>query len=190
MLCVVIKKKLNPPNQIQSKPPANNPSKMTSNPNPTTGAFVLKMKTPRWRLCVVKQAPDESASSWMLFGQNKSKSNATFQMEFKPHQETTLIKHLVNMAMTDDDETYAELRLVLVAESPAISCIESLWSLNGAEMYRARFHTPSSLCTALHQDVHMLSLSPQLPPQSQSPQSQSQSPQSPRHPMQTRSRKH
>lgn len=158
---------------------------MTSNPNPTTGAFVLKMKTPRWRLCVVKQAPDESASSWMLFGQNKSKSNATFQMEFKPHQETMLIKHLVTMASNDDEAAHAELRLVLVAESPAISCIESLWSLKGLEMYRTN---PGSLCTALHEAVHMLSLSPQLPPQSQSPQSQS--PQSPRHPMQTRSRKH
>jgi len=163
---------------------------MTSNPNPTTGAFVLKMKTPRWRLCVVKQAPDVSASSWMLFGQNKSKSNATFQMEFKPHQETTLIKHLVNMASNDDEAAHAELRLVLVAESPAISCIESLWSLKGLEMYRTN---PGSLCTALHQDVHMLSFSPQTQSpqsQSQSPQSQSQSPQSPQHPMQTRSRKH
>jgi hypothetical protein len=159
---------------------------MTSNPNPTTGAFVLKMKTPKWRLCVVKQAPDEPASSWMLFGQpkcNKSKSNhTTFQMEFKPHQETTLIKHLVNLGFNDDDEACAELRLVMVAESPAISCIESLWSLKGLEMYRTK---PSSLCIALHQCVHMLSFSPQT----QSPQTQPQT-QQPQHPMQTRSRKH
>ena len=162
---------------------------MTSNPNPTTGAFVLKMKTPRWRLCVVKQAPDESASSWMLFGQNKcnkSKSNSnsttksqTFQMEFKPHQETMLIKHLVTMASNDDEAAHAELRLVLVAESPAISCIESLWSLKGLEMYRTN---PGSLCTALHQAVHMLSFSPQTQQTLQSQQ--------PQHPMQTRSRKH
>jgi len=150
------------------------------------------MKTPRWRLCVVKQAPDESASSWMLFGQNKcnkSKSNSnsttksqtfqTFQMEFKPHQETTLIKHLVNMASNDDEAAHAELRLVLVAESPAISCIESLWSLKGLEMYRTN---PGSLCTALHQAVHMLSFSPQTQQTLQSQQ--------PQHPMQTRSRKH
>jgi len=166
-----------------------------------TGAFVLKMKTPKWRLCVVKQAPDESASSWMLFGQNKcnkSKSNSTtksqtFQMEFKPHQETTLIKHLVNLASNDDDEAHAELRLVMVAESPAISCIESLWSLKGLEMYRTK---PSSLCIALHQCVHMLSFSPQTQspqtqsPQTQSPQTQSPQTQQPQHPMQTRSRKH
>lgn len=150
------------------------------------GAFVLKMKTPKWRLCVVKQAPDEPASSWMLFGQNKSK--ATFQMEFKPHQETTLIKHLVNLAPNDDDdEACAELRLVIVAESPAISCIESLWSLKGLEMCRTK---PSSLCAALHQYVHMLSFSPQMQPphpQTQQPQPQTQQP---HHPMQTRSRKH
>jgi hypothetical protein len=148
------------------------------------GAFVLKMKTPMWCLCVVKQAPDVRASSWMLFGQNKSKSksNATFQMEFKPHQETTLINHLVNMAMTDAtplDETYAEVRLVIVAESPAISCIESLWSLKGVEMYRDRLHTPSSLCTALYQHVHVLSMSPQI----QDPEAHS-----PQHSMQTRSK--
>ena len=144
------------------------------------GAFVLKMKTPKWRLCVVKQAPDEPASSWMLFGQNKcnkSKSNSnsttksqTFQMEFKPHQETQLINHLINM--TDDEE----LRLVLVAESPAISCIESLWSLKGLEMYRNK---PINLHDALHQDVYMLSISPQI----QDPEAHS-----PQHSMQTRSK--
>jgi hypothetical protein len=32
MLCVVIKKKLNPPNQTQSKPPANNPIKSSKQP--------------------------------------------------------------------------------------------------------------------------------------------------------------
>jgi hypothetical protein len=164
---------------------------------PTTGAFVLKMKTPKWRLCVVKQEPDQPASSWMLFGQNKCnkfKSNSTnfktFQMEFKPHQETTLIKHLVTMASNDDDAAHAELRLVLVAESPAISCIESLWSLKGLEMYRTK---PSSLCTALHQAVHMLSFSPQTqPPQTQPPQTQPQTsqPQQSSHSMQTRSRNH
>ena len=158
---------------------------MTTTPTPMiNGAFVLKMKTPMWCLCVVKQAPDVRASSWMLFGQNKSKSksNATFQMEFKPHQEMTLINHLVNMAMTDAtplDETYAEVRLVIVAESPAISCIESLWSLKGVEMYRDRLHTPSSLCTALYQHVHVLSMSPQI----QDPEAHS-----PQHSMQTRSK--
>ena len=180
----------NPAIQIQS-----NPSKQSKQSNPMTttlttmptGAFVLKMKTPKWRLCVVKQEPDESASSWMLFGQNKcnkcNKCNkAMFQMEFKPHQETTLINHLVNLASNDDDdEACAEVRLVLVAESPAISCIESLWSLKGLEMYRTK---PSSLCAALHQHVHMLSFSPQM--QMQDPQIS----QPPSHPMQTRSRKH
>jgi hypothetical protein len=176
-------KNMKPSNPIQSNP-------MTT--TMPTGAFVLKMKTTRWRLCVVKQEPDVSASSWMLFGQNKSrsKSNATFQMEFKPHQETTMI--LVNMASNDDDDdACAKLRLVLVAESPAISCIESLWSLKGVEMYRTK---PSSLCTALHQYVHMLSMSPQLQPQQQSQPQQSQpqqsQPQQSNHPMQTRSRKH
>ena len=131
-----------------------------------TGAFVLKMKTRKWRLCVVKQVPGQSESSWMLFGQNKS-NKSTFQMEFKPHQETTLINHLVNMAMTDAtplDDSYAELRLVLVTESPAISCIESLWPLKGLEMYRNK---PSSLCTALHHDIGMLSFSTQTQPETQ-----------------------
>lgn len=190
----------NPAIQIQS-----NPRKQSNPTTMPTGAFVLKMKTPKWRLCVVKQVPDESASSWMLFGQNKcnkSKSNSnsttksqTFQMEFKPHQETTLIKHLVNLASNDDDEACAELRLVMVAESPAISCIESLWSLKGLEMYRTK---PSSLCTALHQYVHMLSMSPQIQMQDPQMQMQMQDPQMqdpqisqpPSHPMQTRSRKH
>ena len=173
----------NPAIQIQS-----NPSKQSNPTTMPTGAFVLKMKTPKWRLCVVKQAPDESASSWMLFGQNKC-NKAMFQMEFKPHQETTLINHLVNLASNDDDdETYAELRLVLVAESPAISCIESLWSLKGLEMYRTK-PKPNSLCAALHQHVHMLSFSPQI--QMQDPQMQDpQISQPPSHPMQTRSRKH
>jgi hypothetical protein len=155
------------------------------------GAFVLKMKTPKWRLCVVKQVPDQRESSWMLFGQHKS-NKSKFQMEFGSHQETILVKHLLKMASSVDDNFYAELHLVLVAESPAISCIESLWSLKGIEMYHNRFHTPNYLHDALHQDVYMLSLSPQMQdPKIAQPQqiSQPQQPQ-PHHPMQTRSRKH
>ena len=164
------------------------------------GAFVLKMKTPKWRLCVVKQVPDQRESSWMLFGKNKS-NQATFQMEFQSHQETIMVKHLVKMA-SDDNDFHADLRLVMVAESPAISCIESLWPLNGLEMYRNRFHTPNYLHDALHQDVYMLRLSPQMQGnqtqgnQTQDPQmqgNQTQDPQisqPPSHPMQTRSRKH
>lgn len=104
-------------------------------------------------------------------------------MEFGSHQETIMIKHLVNLA--SDDADYAELRLVLVAESPAISCIDSLWSLKGIEMYRNRFYTPIDLHDALHQDVYMLSTSPQIA----QPQPPNQSNQS-NHPMQTRSRNH
>jgi hypothetical protein len=138
------------------------------------GAFVLKMKTPKWRLCVVKQAPDQRESSWMLFGQNKS-NQAIFQLEFKSHQETIMVRHLVNLA-SDDNDFHAELRLVLVAESPAISCIESLWPLKGIEMYRNK---PINLHDALHQDVYMLSISPQI----QDPEAHS-----PQHSMQTRSK--
>jgi len=157
------------------------------------GAFVLKMKTPKWRLCVVKQVPDQRESSWMLFGQHKS-NKATFQMEFQSHQETILVRHLVKMASVDDD-FHADLRLELVAESPAISCIESLWSLKGIEMYRTKPNHLHDLHDALHQDVYMLSLSPQMQdpkisqPQQPQPQPQPQQPQ-PQHPMQTRSRKH
>ena len=131
-------------------------------------------------MCVVKQEPDQSASSWMLFGRpRREKKETTFQMEFKAFQEGMLVKHLVNLAMTDSEsenpyDPYAEIRLVLVAESPAISCIESMWSLKGMEMHRDRFYTPSSLCTALQQDVHMLSISPQMKsPQMKSPQMKS-----------------
>ena len=145
------------------------------------GAFVLKMKTSEWRLCVVKQVPDQRESSWMLFGQHKSLKK--FQMEFQSHQETILVRHLVKMASVDDN-LHADLRLVLVAESPAISCIESLWSLKGIEMYHNRFHTPNYLHDALHQDVYMLSLSPQIQG------NQTQQKQKPHHPMQTRSQKH
>ena len=154
------------------------------------GAFVLKLKTPMWRMCVVKQVPEQSSSSWMLFGQNR-KTKTTFQMEFQPHQEMTLINHLTDMA---HDET--EIRLVLVSESPAVSCAESLWSLQGQEMYRKQRRASSLL---LHQDIRMLCISPQMQsPQMQSPQMQQiqsmqspqmQSPQSSRghHSMQTRS---
>lgn len=158
------------------------PDVATANIN---GAFVLKMKTHQWRLCVVKQAPDQSESSWMLFGQHKTKKSK-FQLEFKsPYQETLMVRHLVNLVSDDDhdhdDDFYAELRLVLVAESPAISCIESLWPLKGLEMYRTRFHTPNHLHDALHHDVYMLSLSPQI----SQPHPHQQQPQ---HPMQTRSK--
>jgi hypothetical protein len=161
------------------------PSTPTQQPQPSNamtamipGAFVLKMKTPKWRLCVVKQEPDQSASSWMLFGQNK-KSGGTFQMEFKSHQETILIRHLINMA----EETQAEVRLVLVAESPAISSIESLWQLKGLEMHRKQIDSARALDNALHQNIYMLATSPQTPKMQQSPQSQSG------HSMQTRSKK-
>jgi hypothetical protein len=158
------------------------------------GAFVLKMKTSEWRLCVVKQVPEQRESSWMLFGQHKSLKK--FQMEFQSHQETILVRHLVKMASSVDDDFHADLRLVLVAESPAISCIESLWPLKGLEMYRTKPNHLHDLHDALHQDVYMLSLSPQMQdPKMQDhqiaqPQQISQPPSQSNHPMQTRSRKH
>jgi hypothetical protein len=162
----------------------------------TPAAFVLKLKTGKWRLCVVKQVPEQTSSCWMLFGQNR-KTKTTFQMEFQSHHETTLINHLTDMTEADE----IELRLVLVSESPTISCIESLWSLQGQELYQKQLRTASSLNNSLHQDLQMLRISPQIQPihksvqpsqsmQSQSMQShsmQSHSMQS-RHSMQTRSK--
>jgi hypothetical protein len=149
------------------------------------GAFVLKMETPKWRLCVVKQVPDQRESSWMLFGQHKT-NKSKFQLEFQSCQDTILVRHLVKMASASvDDDFHADLRLVLVAESPAISCIESLWPLKGLKMYRTKPSHLHQLHDALHQDVYMLSLSPQIA----QPQQISQ-PLQPHHPMQTRSRKH
>ena len=136
----------------------------------TTGAFVLKLKTPVWRLCVVKQVPEQSASCWMLFGQHR-KTKTTVQMEFQPHQETTLINHLTDLAECDE----TELRLVLVDQPPAVSCIASLWALQGQEMYRKQLRTASSL----HQDMQMLRISPQMQQLHQI---------KPKHPMQTRSK--
>lgn len=129
----------------------------------------------------------------MLFGQNK-KSGGTFQMEFKSHQETIMIRHLVNMAEetlaeeTLAEETQAEIRLVLVAESPAISSIESLWQLKGLEMHRMQIDSARALDNALHQNIYMLAISPQTPKMQSSPnQPSSQSRHS--HSMQTRSKK-
>lgn len=122
------------------------------------GAFVLKLKTDQWRLCVVKQVPEQSSSCWMLFGQNR-KTNTTFQMEFQPYQETTLIRHLTDMADAADE---IELRLVIVSEPPVVSCIASLWSLQGQEMYRKQLRTASSLHNSLHQDLKILCISPQI----------------------------
>ena len=149
----------------------------------TSGAFVLKLKTPGWRLCVVKQVPEQSSSCWMVFGQNR-KNKSTFQMEFQPHQETTLINHLTDLACSADecnaDET--ELRLVLVDQPPAVSCIASLWSLQGQEMYRKQLRTASSLHSSLHQDMQMLRISPQMQQMQQMQEIKS------RHSMQTRSK--
>ncbi len=153
------------------------------------GAFVLKLKTPGWRLCVVKQVPEQTSSCWMLFGQNRNNPKTgtgtrtnpktTFQMEFQSHQDITLINHLTDLA--EHDET--ELRLVLVSEPPAVSCIASLWQLQGQEMYRKQLRTASSLHSSLHQDLNMLRISPQMQqPQQQQHQHQSM------HSMQTRSK--
>lgn len=152
----------------------------------TPGAFVLKMKTRKWRLCVVKQIPAERSSCWMLFGQDRA-DLSTFQMEFQPEQETTLINHLVNMADAEEMET--QIRLVLISDAPAVSCIESLWPLGGQEMYRKQLRTTSALINTLHQDMNMLCISPQQPQGNRNegnrnqPQQQSKS----RHHMQTRS---
>jgi hypothetical protein len=161
------------------------------------GAFVLKLKTPGWRLCVVKQVPEQTSSCWMLFGQNRNNpktgtgTKATFQMEFQSHQDITLINHLTDLA--EHDET--ELRLVLVSESPAVSCIASLWQLQGQEMYRKQLRTASSLNSSLHQDLNMLRISPQMQqqqqqqPQHQQPQyQQQQKANQSMHSMQTRSK--
>ena len=134
---------------------------MSSKPM-TTGAFILKMKTSGWRLCVVKQVPEDSKSCWMLFGQNM-KDKTTFQLEFQQHQETTLINHLVNMTDTDETkETQSQIWLVLIRESPEVSHIGTLWALKGLEMYRKDFQTASALLNSLHQDIHMLRLHAQI----------------------------
>jgi len=137
------------------------------------GAFVLKLKTLKWLICVVKQVPEQSSSCWMLFGQNR-KTKTTFQMEFQSYQETTLINHLTDLV--EHDET--KLRLVLVNEPPAVSCIASLWPLQIQEMYQKQLRTASSLNSSLHQDLNMLRISPQITIQ----------PIHSRHPMQTRSK--
>jgi len=148
-----------------------------------TGAFILKMKTRGWRMCVVKQVPEESRSCWMLFGQNM-KDKTTFQLEFQPHQETTLINHLVNMTDTDDtQETHSQIRLVLIRESPEVSHIGTLWALKGLEMYRKELHTASALINSLHQDIHMLRLHAQIEQIEQSSATHHSS-----HTMQTRSK--
>jgi hypothetical protein len=148
------------------------------------GAFVLKMKTHEWRMCVVKQVPELSASSFMLFGQGtnqNTKDKTTFQMEFKPCQETMLIQHMANMGNMG-----AEIRLVLVTDAPAVSCIGSLWSSKGLEMYRRELYTVKSLIDSLHQDMNMLNLSPQVakPVTKQVTKQVTK----PRHSMQTRSK--
>lgn len=151
------------------------------------GAFVLKMETRNWRMCVVKQVPELSTSSWMMFGESmKDKNKTTFQLEFKPHQETMMIQHVVAMAEAKTEANRkVQLRMVLVTDAPAVSCIGSLWSLNGLEMYREDLDTENSLVNSLHQSIYMLNLSPQVAEQPQK-QAQSQQSQS-RHSMQTRS---
>ena len=152
------------------------------------GAFVLKMKTPEWHLCVVKQVPEISTSNWMLFGNQSTKATQSskshpFQMEFKPHQETMLMNQLEKMITSK-----AEIRLVLVTESPAISCIDSLWPLKGIEMYRKRV-TPSkdpiySYIAELKHALNMLCLPAQVSPVPASAIHHRES----RHSMQTRSK--
>ena len=127
-------------------------------------AFVLKINTRQWRLCLVKQVPGDSSSNWMLFGGHKIKPNDMFQIEFKPTQEMQLINHLVNLAMTERNTktSYAEICMELITNPPAVSCITTLWSLKGIEMYWGkRIHTPEKLYNNLHHDVCMLSLTPQ-----------------------------
>jgi hypothetical protein len=154
------------------------------------GAFVLKLKTRQWRLCVVKQVTGDPRSNWMLFGERKIKPSERFQLEFERHQEMQLTNHILNMAMTNlaTEASYAEISLVLIADPPATSSIETLWSLKGIEMYRGnRICTTERLYTALHQDIYMLSLTPQTS-QSQSESRNARNARNAHHPMKTRSR--
>ena len=146
------------------------------------GAFVLKLKTRQWRLCIVKQVPEDPASCFMLFGQNTGNDNkSTFQMEFQPHRETTLMNYLADMTETDE----AELRLVMVSDPPAVSCFESLWSLQGQCMYRKKVRA-AFISNTLYQDLNMLRLSPQL--SAPSPRPMKSRPMKSLHSMQTRSK--
>jgi hypothetical protein len=148
------------------------------------GAFVLKLKTRQWRLCIVKQVPEDPASCFMLFGQNTGNDNkSTFQMEFQPHRETTLVNYLADMTEADE----AELRLVMVSDPPGVSCFESLWSLQGQCMYRKKVRA-AFISNALYQDLNMLRLSPQLsaPPMESRPMKSR--PMKSLHSMQTRSK--
>ena len=149
------------------------------------GAFVMKLKTRNWRMCVVKQVPDEPSSSWMLFGQSRA-DLSTFQLEFKPHQETMLIQHIADMSSTEANMSL-QLRMVVVTEPPAVSCIGTLWPLKGLEMYRHDLDTEQSLVNALHQSIYMLNLSPQVSKQTHQ-QKQTQSQTQSQHSMHTRSK--
>ena len=107
----------------------------------------------------------------------------TFQLEFKPHQETMMIQHIVNMSSTEAANMSLQLRMVVVTEAPAVSCIGTLWPLKGLEMYRQDLDTEQSLVNSLVQSIYMLNLSPQVSKQAhQQKQSQSQ------HSMHTRSK--
>jgi len=169
-----------------------------SKPNMFPAAFVMKTNTKKWRLCLVKQVPSDSSSKWMLFGEHKINPNQMFQTEFKPYQETQLINHMVDLAMTERRNTkssYAEICMELITDPPAVSCITTLWSLKGTEMYRRnRIRTSNDLYIHLRHDISLLSLTPQISQPSEQqqvasspPQQSSQSHQS-RHLMQTRSR--
>jgi ABC-type glycerol-3-phosphate transport system substrate-binding protein len=76
---------------------------------------------------------------------------------------------------------------VAVRDAPAVSCIESLWSLKGHEMYRKQLRTASALINSLHQDMNMLCISPEQPPPQPQPQPQQQAESKSRHHMKTRS---
>jgi len=105
-------------------------------------------------------------------------------MEFQPHYETTLINHITDMAECDE----TELSLVLVSQPPAVSCIASLWSLQGQEMYRKQLRTAGSLNSSLHQDMNMLRISPQMQQTQMQMQTQQTQEIKSIHPMQTRSK--
>jgi hypothetical protein len=197
---LTIKKKLNQFNNSNNNSNNNhsnsNNQQQQQQPTMMKGAFVLKMKTHEWRMCVVKQVPELSASNFMLFGQSM-KDKTTFQMEFNPCQESMLIQHMANMgnmgmANMGTGNMGAEIRLVLVTDAPAVSCIGSLWSSKGLEMYRRELYTVKSLIDSLHQDMNMLNLSPQLQQarqqQQQQQHQQAQQAQQSRHSMQTRSK--
>lgn len=120
------------------------------------GAFMLRLNAPGFKGCIVKQCPEKSESSFMLFMKTPV---ANYSCEFKDYRVDTM-SHLLESSITNDK--LIDMEMVIIDNAPLISSFSTLWTADGCvEIFTKKIHPYEFECE-LQKCLKMLCISVQV----------------------------